>query len=124
MSASRRRRPGTDTSARLLELGMLAPAVAGSRLARMAWEGASPSARGRRDMVAMVLEKQIAFAQAWSAMCTEAWHLQVRFGLAWFSAAPTAAQSAAMLDNGLQRIVAKGLAPVHRRVVANARRLR
>ena len=124
MTRPRRRRAATGTSTRLLELATLAPAVAGARLARMALEGATPSARGRSDMVAMVLEKQVAFAQAWSAMWAEAWRQQMRLGLAWMTTAPTAGQAARMVDSGVRRIAAKGLAPVHRRVVANARRLR
>jgi len=122
--ASSRRRSAASTSSRMLELGMLAPAVAGSRLARMALEGASPSARGRSDLVAMVLEKQVAFAQAWSAMWIETARMQMQYGAAWMSSVPTAAQTARMADVGLRRIAAKTLAPVHRKVVANARRLR
>lgn len=119
-----RRRRATSTSHRLLELGMLAPAIAGSRLARMALEGASPSARGRSELFAMVLEKQVAFAQAWSAVWTETARMQMQFGAAWMSSVPTAAQTARIADAGLRRIAAKALAPVHRKVVANARRLR
>lgn len=119
-----RRRRAASYSARLLELGMLAPAVAGSRLARIALEGASPSARGRSELFAMVLEKQIAFAQAWSAMWTEAMRMQLQFGAAWMVSVPTAAQASRIADTGLQRIAAQALAPVHRRVVANSRRLR
>ncbi len=123
MTRSRRRRTAFDTPARLVEVATLAPAVAGARLTRMALEGANPSVRGRNDMFAMVLEKQIAFVQAWSAMWTEAWRQQLRIGMAWMVAAPTTAQAARMLDTGLHRIAAQGLRPVHRRVAANARRL-
>jgi len=121
---SPRRRRAANTSARLLELGMLAPAVAGSRLARMALEGASPSARGRSELFAMVLEKQVAFAQAWSAVWTEAMRMQMQFGMSWMRSVPTAAQTARIADAGLRRMTAQALAPVHRRVLANARRLR
>jgi len=108
----------------MLELGTLAPLVAGSRLARMAREGALPSARGRGDMFAMVLEKQIAFAQGWSAMYVEAWRMQTGFALACLSATPSVAQAARIADTGLRRVAAQGLAPVYRRVKTNARGLR
>lgn len=121
---SPRRRRAASTSARLLELGMLAPAIAGSRLARMALEGASPSPQGRSELFAMVLEKQVAFAQAWAAMWTETLRMQLQLGVACMSSVPTTAQTARMAEAGLQRIAAQALAPVHRRVVANARRLR
>ena len=100
------------------------PVVAGSRMARMALEGASPSARGRKELFEMVLEKQIAFAQAWSAMWIGTVRMQVQFGAAWMSSVPTAAQTARIAGTGLERIAAQALAPVHRRVVANARGLR
>lgn len=124
MPRSRRRRSATDTPTRLLELATLAPGVAATRLARIALEGASPSARGRSELVAMVLEKQTAFALAWSAMSIEVWRLQLRMGLAWMAGVPTAGQAARIIDDGLQRVAAQGLAPIHRRVAANARRSR
>lgn len=119
-----RRRPRTDTALHLAEVAMLAPLVAGSRLARIVAEGATPSARGRRELWDMVAEKQLAFAQASWAMWLEAWRLQARLALWPLGAAPTAAQAAHMLHAGLGRIAAQGLAPVRRRVRANARRLR
>lgn len=124
MPRSRRRTAARDVPARMLELGTLAPLVAGSRLARMAREGALPSARGRGDMFAMVLEKQLAFAQGWSAMYVEAWRMQTGFALACLSATPSVAQAARIADTGLRRVAAQGLAPVYRRVKTNARGLR
>jgi hypothetical protein len=121
-ASSTRRRAGT--AVRLVELGMHAPMIAGARLARMAAEGCTPSARGRREMSGMVLEKQVAFAQAFSAMWIEAWRMQTQLALSWMSAAPSVARTARLAQAGMERIAAQGLAPVHRTVMANARRLR
>ncbi|MGJ4803590.1 hypothetical protein [Luteimonas sp. SDU82] len=122
--STRRRRRTASSSARLLELGMLAPAIAGTRLSRIVLEGATPSAQGRSELFAMVLEKQVAFAQSWSAIWTETLRMQMQFATAWMSSMPTAAQHARIAHAGLQRIADQALSPVHRRVVANARRLR
>lgn len=124
VSRSRKRRAAPDLPSRMIELGTLAPLVAGARLGRMAREGARPSARGRSDLLAMVLEKQVAFAQGWSAMYVEAWRLQAGFALACLATAPSPLRAARLVDAGLQRIATRGLAPTFRRVKANARRLR
>lgn len=113
-----------STGMRLAELATGAQRVASTRLTRMALAGASPSARDRREFNGMVVEKQIAFAESWVAMWTETWRLQTRLALSWMTEAPSPARQARMLQSGLDRIAAKGLAPVQRRVRANARRLR
>ncbi|TYT27612.1 hypothetical protein FZO89_12135 [Luteimonas viscosa] len=109
---------------RLAELGVAAQRVASARMTRMALAGASPSARDRREFNGMVVEKQVAFVESWAAMWTEAWQLQARLALSWMTGAPSPARQAQMLQAGLDRIAARGLAPVQRRVRANARRLR
>ncbi|WP_202839558.1 polyhydroxyalkanoate granule-associated phasin [Luteimonas saliphila] len=109
---------------RLTEMATDAQRVASTRLTRMALAGASPSARDRREFNGMVVEKQIAFAESWVAMWTEAWHLQTRLALSWMRGAPSPARQAQTLQSGLERIAARGMAPVQRRVRANARRLR
>lgn len=124
MSRSRKRRAARDLPSRVIELGALAPIVAGARLGRMAREGASPSARGRSDLLAMVLEKQVAFAQGWSAMYVETWRLQAQVAMACLAAVPSPLRAARLLDGGLQRIASQGLAPTWRRVKTNTRRLR
>ena len=124
MRRSRKRRVPRDLPSRMIELGTLAPRVAGARLGRMVREGARPSARGRSDLLAMVLEKQVAFAQGWSAMYVEAWRLQTQLAMACLAATPSPLGAARLLDGGLQRIASQGLAPTWRRVKANARRVR
>ena len=124
VSRSRKRRAPRDLASRMIELGTLAPMVAGARLGRMARESATPSSLGGSDLLAMVLEKQVAFAQGWSAMYVEAWRLQAGFALACMTTAPSPLRAARLVDAGLERIASQGLAPTLRRVKANARRLR
>lgn len=82
----------------LAEIAWSAPVVIGYRTARMATGGWPPSARDRREYTRMVQEKAEAFSQAAVA------------------AATTPPKDAA-------KAVGSVLAPVHRRVVANRRRL-
>ncbi|MDH5831199.1 hypothetical protein QFW80_11805 [Luteimonas sp. M1R5S18] len=123
----KRRARVTTTGARLAEIGTAAPMVAAARLSRIALAGANPSARDRREFSGMVIEKQTAFAQSWTAMWAEAMTLQAQLAWSWMWLSPTAAAQARLARTtsaGLDRIVASGVAPWHRKVVANARRLR
>ena len=110
------------SASQLVDLGIAAPQVVAHRLARMAAAGTTPSARDRREFAGMVLEKQTAFAQGWMAMWVEAALAQQRFLLACLSGTPwSAAQARAGAD--WERVLSRGLAPVRRKAVANARRL-
>jgi len=96
----RRRRKSAAVKA--FELSIAAPQVIAHRTARMLRAGPSPGARDRREFQRMGTEKVFAF---WESM----------FAMGW--AAWSAPWSAA-------KIMEKGLAPLHRRTTANARRLR
>ena len=65
--------------------------------------GPSPSRRDRDEFLRMWTEKPAAFFQAWSAMMLEMY--RANFAMA-------------------MRVWGAGLAPLHRRAAANARRLR
>jgi hypothetical protein len=82
----------------MVEIAWSAPLVVGYRTVRLVSGGWPPSARDRREYVRMLQEKVEAFGQAASAAVT---------------APPRDAARAA----------GSVLAPVHRRVVANRRRL-
>ena len=84
-------------------LALAAPEVVGHRVLRMWLAGASPSRRDRLEFYRMWVEKPAAFYASWNAMMLEAY--RANFALAW-------------------RIWGAGLAPIHRRAAANARRLR
>jgi len=70
----------------------------------------------------MVVEKQAAVAQAWTAMFAEGVRLQQQLALSLFTGA-TPRQHAAQAKSRASRIASTGLAPFHRKAVANAKRL-
>ena len=96
----RRRRKSAATKA--FELSIAAPQVIAHRTARMLAAGANPGARDRLEMQRMATEKVFAFWESMHAM--------------WWASVLTPWSAA--------KIAEKGLAPLHRRTKANARRLR
>jgi hypothetical protein len=86
------------TWAQLVEISWSAPMVIGFRTVRMLSGGWPPSARDRREYARMWQEKVETFGRAYLAAVT---------------APPTDAA----------RVLGKAVRPVHRRVVANRRRL-
>jgi hypothetical protein len=123
MSTRPRRRPKSTTS-KLVELSLAAPQVVAHRLTRMALAGPVPNARDRREFTGMVTEKQLAFAQSWLAMWGELVAQQQALGLSLLSGAFTGRRPAGRAASSLSRIVGAGMDPVHRKAVANAKRLR
>ena len=113
------------------ELSLAAPQVVAHRLARMAAADAWSRPRDRKEFFEMFAEKQVAFVHSWLAMLTEAARINQRLMLSAFSAAAWSspprgarlADSARRAQKSAISVVAKGLAPVHRKAVANARRL-
>lgn len=126
-------RKARKLAAQTTELGFAAPQVIALRMARMAQAGWQPSAADRQEFTRMGAEKIAAFYESWQAM---GWHsLQVQqqwlsqwtkqganplqWWQPWLHGASLPLQwQQAMLD-----VAGKGLRPVHRRAVANARRL-
>ena len=118
-----KRTPRTiSTAAKLAELGLAAPQVIAHRLTRMAMAGPTISARDRKEFSGMVREKQAAVAQAWMGMFAEGVRLQQQFALSLFTGA-TPSQHAARAKSAASRMASTGLAPFHRKAVANAKRL-
>ncbi len=70
----------------------------------------------------MVVEKQVAFARAWMDMFTEGIRMQQQLALSMFTAA-TPQQRSAHAKAAIARIAGAGIAPIHRKATANARRL-
>ncbi len=116
------------------DLAVAAPQVVAHRLTRMAMAGANPSARDRREFTRMVSEKQTAFQQSWAAMGMQSMVacqalMQAWMRMCWtpWSAATwnggALASQASQWQNAMWGVVGKGLAPVHRTAVANAKRL-
>lgn len=132
----RRSRPARSSrtlAARTAELAWAVPQVVGHRLAGFADPSAWKTARTRKEAVRMVAEKHAAFGESWQAMASQALRSQRQLAAALARAATPspsrrkAHAGALALQLEMQRaalaILGKGLAPVHRRAVANARRL-
>ena len=112
----------TSTAVKLTELGLAAPQVIAHRLTRMALAGPTISARDRKEFAGMVREKQAAVAQAWMGLFAEGVRLQQQLALSLLTGA-SPSQHAARAKSAASRIASTGLAPFHRKAVANAKRL-
>jgi hypothetical protein len=103
---------------------MAVPQVVALRTARMLAAGANPSARDRRELERMRTEKVLAAWESLNVMGLELAKAQQQYALfamrQWWAPWVSPWSMAA----GAMRILDKGLAPVHRRASANARRLR
>jgi len=119
---SKRVRRSTTTAAKLGHLAFAAPQVIAHRLTRMALAGPTLSARDRKEFAGMVMEKQAAAAEAWVGMFAQAVLFQQQFALSLLAFA-TPLQHAARARTAASRIASAGLAPIHRKAVANAKRL-
>ena len=120
MPSRRRRRRPIPVATQAVELALAAPQVMAHRLVRLALAGTSPSARDRREFHRMGAEKLAAFYESWNAMFLALLRAQLTLTLApyqfWWSAGRGRRAGLAILG--------AGLAPIHRRATANARRLR
>ena len=127
---SRRRRRSKSLAVQAVELGVAVPQVIAHRALRMAMAGVSPSARDRREFRRMGAEKIFALGESWNAMAAEAFLANQRIALSvmqsfwfpWLGAEKPKSASKQMSDAALD-ILGQGVAPIHRRVVANAKRL-
>lgn len=131
--ARRGSRTTKKLAAQSFELAMAAPFVVAHRLTRMALSGASPSARDRDELFGMGSEKLTAFSQAWSAMALHTLRAQQEFTLGlwrnmftpwWMWSSPQSFQAnSRRAQDTVLRVVSEGVTPIHRKAVANARRL-
>ncbi|HYI87562.1 MAG TPA: polyhydroxyalkanoate granule-associated phasin [Burkholderiales bacterium] len=124
---ARRSRRSKSLAAQTVDLGFAVPQVIAHRVARMMIAGGSPSARDRRELHRMGTEKILAANEAWNAMAVQAVLENQKLALSfmqslWFPWVRR--RSAAMqLSNAALDVLGKGMAPVRRRAVANAKRL-
>ena len=120
----RRRRSSSTLAAQSAALAVAVPQVVAHRLTRLALAGPKPSARDRREFHRMGAEKITAFQESWYAMAAESWRIQMQvaqsFWFPWLAAGRARAWPA---QRAARAILGRGLAPVRRRAVANARRL-
>lgn len=127
----RRRRKSRSLAAQTFELGMAAPQVIAHRLARMAAAGASPSARDCAEFQRMSIEKIAAANEAWTAMAAQTFLENQKIALSlmqsmwfpWMHRTPTVKSVSRQWNRTAARVAGKGMAPIRRRAVANAKRL-
>ena len=113
------------------ELAIAVPQVVAHRMTRMAMSGPKLSERDRKEFELMVAEKKTAFAEAWQAMATQSVRANQALAASllrsiWSPSPkgrPTAGKVVAQVQNAALGVFSKGLAPVHRKAVANAKRL-
>lgn len=125
--ATRRTRKSRSLAAQSIELGVAVPQVIAHRVARMVIAGGSPSARDRKELHRMGTEKIAAANEAWNAMAVQAFLENQKLALSfmqslWFPWIRRKSASS-QLSNAYLGVLGKGMAPLRRRAVANAKRL-
>ena len=113
------------------ELAFAVPQVVAHRVTRMAIAGPKPSARDRKEFKLMSAEKTAAFQESWSAMATQAVRanqaltasMMRSFWTPRLGGKALTGNMASQMHNAALGVLGKGLAPVHRKAVANAKRL-
>jgi hypothetical protein len=128
---TRPQRKSKSLATQATELAFAVPQVMSHRLTRMAMAGHAPSARDRKEFDLMVAEKNMAFAQSWSAMASQSLLAHQALSASWLRTlcspigigAPSVATVLNQVHGATLGVLGKGLAPVHRKAVANARRL-
>jgi hypothetical protein len=129
--ATRRSRKSKSLTVKSMELALSVPQVVAHRVTRMTLAGPKLSDRDRKEFQMMVNEKHAAFARAWSDMAMHAFRANqavtasmLRFFFTPFSyKTASAASAAAQVRNAANGVLGKGLAPIHRKAVSNAKRL-
>ena len=110
-------RKSTHLARQASELAFAVPQVVAHRLTRLALAGPLPNARDRREFHGMGQEKVHAFWQSWFAM---GWAMVEAMQQAWMASL----KGARLPFVDMSHVLARGMAPVHRKATANARRLR
>lgn len=124
---SRRMRKTTTLFAKAAELAFAVPQVVAHRVTRMAIASPDLSDRDRKEFQRMSAEKTAAFTESWNAMNRQAIRanhaLAMSFFRSFWKGGPSANAVAAQMHSAALGVVGKGMAPVHRKAVANAKRL-
>ena len=127
----RRPRKSKSVVQKSAELAIAVPQVVAHRVTRMALAGPKLSERDRKEFARMVQEKQQAFSQSWSAMALETLRAQQQLTSSMVTAflnplsgpRHTPTTVANTVKDAAMGVLNKGLDPVHRKAVSNARRL-
>lgn len=130
MTAGRIRKK-SSVVAQATEMAVAVPQVVAHRVARMALAGPMLSERDRKEFDRMLAEKETAFHESWSAMAAQAWLAQRALTSQMIRSmlTPTLtphalpAQWVSHWHQETLGVLSKGLGPVHRKAMANAKRL-
>ena len=130
MVGTSHRRRGQRISRQFSELYTAVPQVVAHRVARMAVAGLMPGSDHWQETWLMSSEKVSAFNESWLAMWSQVLRSQQEIALAsmrdfgspsW--GMQSVGQSVQAMQSAALGVVGQGLAPVHRRALANAKRL-
>ena len=113
------------------ELAAASSQVVAHRVTRMVLAGPMPSQRDRTEFTRMVNEKHEAFAESWLAMAAQSLVAQQAIATTawrsmfypWLGGGATPGAMAEQMQRAGMGVIQKGMAPVHRKAVANAKRL-
>jgi hypothetical protein len=126
----RRRSYKKSSTWQVTELAFAAPIVMAHRVIQMATAGAAPSAKDLKEFHLMSAEKVAACQESWAAMAAQAAVANQRLALSFMKSFwnPWAAQLSSkalsrQLGKATETMLTKGIAPVHRRAMSNAKRL-
>jgi len=112
-----------------MELAVAVPQVVAHRLTQMALAGPNPCARDRKEFHMMINEKTTAFAHAWGNLTLQAFRANQAIATSMLHSFftpfsnKTAPPSVVQMQNATLDVLSKGLAPIHRKAVSNAKRL-
>lgn len=125
--APRRNRNARTIAAKTAAISVAAPQVIAHRLARMAAAGPTLTDRDRKEFQRMGAEKAAAFTESWYAMALQIMRANQALATSLFwspwSFGRPSARVTAQLQNAALGVLSKGIAPVHRKATANAKRL-
>ena len=127
----RRKRKATSLVVKVAELAFAVPQVVAHRVTRMAVAGPALSQRDRKEFKRMSAEKTEAFSESWNAMTMQALRANQALAASIFRSfwspslrgMPSSGAVTARLQGIALDVLGKGLSPVHRKAVANAKRL-
>jgi len=127
----RRKTKSNLLAARLADIAFAVPQVVAHRMARMAATGASLSKRDREEFHGMIVEKAVAFGESLNTMTMQAFRVNQALAVSFvrtcwspfFTRGSASRTATATMHGAALSILSQGVAPIHRKVVANAKRL-
>lgn len=128
---ARNRRTSVSLAVKAAQLSAAVPQVVAHRVTRMALAGTTLSPRDRKEFTQMVAEKQSAFAEAFTAMAAEGMRANQAIATSWLRSVgagagrgrPAPAALGVQIHQAMVGVLDSGMAPIHRKAVANAKRL-